>query len=353
MAPRTSRISGSTATIVGVILLGIVMGPLDSTNAAFQAATENATSEVATASLAPATAPTATLSGADVEVTWSSGSMSSGDPVGHRLRRRVAVEPDPKDGLDGPTTCDGSVAFPNSPVIRLATDITSYLDVGVSTTAVSGSYRCYEISTEYPAAPTNARWTTVEGMPVAIVQVGSAVKTLELIDGGTPGLLRAGDQFRFTFIQPIDTTTGPTDTNGGTPPTAGNDICVQTSNSAIVVGRTSDLLNVSCTQTNTNVGGRVRLITMTGAAARRNAYRATYAWTDCLPGDPNACRTMTATLGDVYLGVDDVTATAAVGADLIPSTVAGSLLSAEDALALCNGANSTTKTCRPLVTGSL
>jgi hypothetical protein len=348
----TSGARSATLTAIGLVLLALVFGPaVADTTASFNASTAN-TGSVALASVDAPTGATATITGDDVTVTWTPGAIDDGSPIGHRLRRFSSgmVEADPKDGLDAPTGCTEGATFPNSPNIRTPAGVDEHTDANVGSTSASGSYRCYRIEAEYPAAPATARWSSQIGNAVVLVQIGHAVKTFQLVDGGTPGQLRTGDSFVFTFIQPVDTTTGPVDTAGGATPTSGNDICLQGGNHAIVIGRTEGLLGTNCSATQSNVGARVKNMDFTPSNAR-SSYGATYAWSDCTA--PTACRVLTATLGSVYMGSDTTAVITDPSTDITPSTTSGALLAAANGQALCNASNNGSRTCRPLAIGSL
>jgi hypothetical protein len=333
--------------IVLVLLIAItaLSQTVTSTTAAFTASVAPATSDLAIASMAAPTGLVATPVGDDVALSWASGSITGGDAVGHRMATAwLGIEPGVRDGRDVPAGCTDEGGL--LPLTRVAGG--TFTSTGAAW-LVPGSWRCYGVRADYPAAPSPASWSSVTGNPVAAVQVGHVVRSVTLVDGGTPGRLRPGDAFVVTFNQPVATATGPVSTSGGwTTPAAGNDVCIHSSSDTIVVGRVASALGSACTSGGDAVVGRV-----TGAALSPNdqtsAYRATYAWAGCATA--STCTELTVTLGTRYRG-SDVSVSIGASASFAPTTDGGRLTT-PGGTALCSASNTSWSTCRPTPTGGL
>jgi hypothetical protein len=332
--------------IVLVLLLAItaLSQTVTSTTAAFTASVAPATSELAIASMAAPTALVATPVDDDVALSWASGSITGGD-VGHRVATAwLGVEPGVRDGHDIPAGCTDESDL--LPLTRMTG--ATFASTGAAW-LVPGSWRCYGVRAEYPAAPSPASWSSVTGNPVAAVQVGHVVRSVALVDGGSAGKLRSGDRFVLTFNQPVATATGPVATSGGgSTPNAGNDVCIHSSSDTIVLGRVTSALGSACTSGADAVVGRV-----TGAALAPNdqttAYRATYAWAGCAV--TARCTELTVTLGTRYRGAD-VSVSVGTSASFAP-TSEGGRLTTPGGTALCSASNTMWSTCRPTPTGGL
>jgi hypothetical protein len=179
----------------------------------------------------------------------------------------------------------------------------------------------------------------VIGNPVVAVQVGHAIRTAELVDGGSPGQLRPGDAFVVRFVQPVDVATGPT---------AANDICVHATSDDLLIGRVESRSGRACSTNHATIVGRIDGLGL-APNGETSAYAATYAWSDCV--DDGECTTLTATVGDRTRG-GDVDATVGTSTVLLPSTRSG-VLRAVDGTALCTAANTTARHCQPTVSGGL
>jgi hypothetical protein len=344
---HADRFRGRVVALVGLAVVSILTSHVGGTTASFTAVARNDAAGFSIDALVAPSDLTATVVGNGIDLAWTPGAFAgSGDAAGQRIAAELlGVEAGTRIGA--PLECDESDAFATS-ITRAPAGTSSYSD-GI-TAIDAGGWRCYRVTSEYPATPAVSGFHSEGQNPMIAVQLGHVVRSVTLVDGGTPGDLRPGDAFVFAFNQPVDSATGPVSTSGSPKPKAGNDICIHSNSGAIVIGRDESLLNANCAANNAHRTGKLATVSML-PSGQRNAYEATYTWSDCLPSDPALCSTMTATIGDRYRGNTDVSIDAD-GAALTPNVLTGALLAA-DGTPLCFAANNGRHTCRPTVTGSL
>lgn len=342
--PRESRRSLSIALTL-VLASGLVVG----TSATFNASTSNDDNTFATASLTAPQALTASPSGNSIVLSWTAGSFGGGTGFGHQVQERnLGVEPDPRDGAEGPSDeCSESDTFTVT-VGRTDAATTTLTHSDGSSASVAGSYACYRVDTEYPAAPSTGQWFSQDDNPLAVVMLGHVARAVSIVNGGLPAKIDEHDVVTVTFNQPVNIATGPTNTNNpGGVPSSGTDVCVQASTGTINLGRTGSL-NKDCANTHAVKVGRITGILMGGSG--RPSYHATYTWSDCPVA--GQCRVLTITIGRRYRGSLDVPVTVMTSPSLAPSTSSGVLTSATGGVAICTAANTSTATCRPVPVGT-
>lgn len=94
-----------------------------------------------------------------------------------------------------------------------STASTSYLDTGRH--QPQGTFYCYQVQTTYGS------WSSASNNPIAASQIGFVANTVQLINGGTAGVLDTGDQVVVNFNQAVNTTTGPSGTDTVCPSSTG------------------------------------------------------------------------------------------------------------------------------------
>ncbi|HYD09301.1 MAG TPA: hypothetical protein VEA78_04295 [Acidimicrobiales bacterium] len=329
------------------LLATALLGDVDGTFASFSATTSNEGSVSADVVLQP-TGLAAEAVGDDVVLTWDPAGMASGaSGFGHRVEGRSLGVGDTEPAGCDPDT--GTWSWSG----RFGEDGTG-TRVGGGGSATAGSWWCFRVRGEYPAAPATARWQR-DAAEAVVVKVGHVVESYELVDGGTPGELAEGDQVIMRFNLPVDTTTGPQDTEPSTgDPTSGNDVCVHGTSNVMIIGRDTSLLGNLCAGSNARLAGRLNVDV--GPDGERVNHHASYEWFDD-DGAPceNACTELHVQIGRRHRGGGAVTMTVAASAastSVIPGATSGALL-AMDGTPLCTSTTNENRLCRPVPTGSL
>lgn len=205
------------AAWVGLVLsLG---GMVPGTQALVTARTNNPTNGSSTTALYAPTHLAGGAVGRDVVLSWPAG--RNGD--GYALETAAnGASPD----------CRAAGFAPLA-----ATNGTTYRDADRSTPA--GTFACYRVRTT-----SSAGWSSVEGNPIAAVQVGFVASSVQLVNGGDrarcsgsrdgasgrAGSLDCGDQIVIGFNQPVDP---------GSLPPAGATVCADRKSGVIWLGSSS------------------------------------------------------------------------------------------------------------------
>jgi hypothetical protein len=322
----TSPTDQAVRIALGLMLLS---GAVAGTSASFNASTSEASpSGLGTDALYAPASLAATPSGNDVVVTWPVGSLGSGATTfGHQVAER-SLGVGSADGLTSPA-CSETDAFTTSTTGTNAT--LSFTDIGVATaTGNQGAWYCYRVQTTYPQV--TPLWFSQVANPVAKVQIGHVMRTVELVNGnGTAGNLGTGDSVVMTFNQPVDTATGPTTQL----------ICARTNNDTINIGRSG---TGACGNSETVVVGKIVVNTVASNAT----WNTSWMWSDCPVA--NQCRTLTATLGSATNGT---TTNITLGATPSMTPVTGFNRSAAGNVSPCIQTNSTARMCRPTPFGAV
>src|SRR5574341_266051 len=236
-------------------------------------------------------------SGHDVLLSWNPGQNGNGYAV-------LGV------GNGTNSNCTG-VTFAN----LASTTSTAFTDTGRY--LPQGTFYCYQVQTTY------GTWTSQQSNPVASAQIGFVASSIQMInDGdhfacsgsgdqqyGQAGVLDCGDQFIFTFNQPVNTTTGPNNNNT---------VCADLSTSLILLGSTKT--KGACTTGETLILG-----TLSGGTVDKDTrFDATFGW-------GNGNKTLTVTIGTRVFGNKYPTLSAATWTFTPVST----LLSATGGFSIC------------------
>ena len=268
--------------------------------ASFNAHIANPNNTFALTALYPPSGLTASPTGHDVGLTWSSGTNGNGYAV--------------LGAANGSSSNCSSASFASIG----SASATSYTDTGRYTP--QGTWFCYQVTTTYAA------WTSVSGNPTVAGQLGVVATTVAVANGGMAGRLDTGDTITVTFNQPISTATGPSGTNT---------ICA-IAGATIVLGSTTTFGTCAAGET-------VNLGSLTGGTSNTNArWNATYAWT-------NANTTLTVTIGSRTNGPANTTISGTWTFN--PTTTASNLLSATGSFQTCNN-NAGGGNCLPTISGS-
>lgn len=328
---RRVRATSPTDQAVRIALgLMLLSGAVAGTSASFNGSTSEATaSGLGTDALYAPASIDAAPSGNDVAVTWPAGALGSGaSSFGHRVAER-SLGVGSLDGLTAPGCSEGDT-FTTSATVTSAT--LTFTDTAVATaTGNQGSWYCYRVQTTYPQGASPV-WFSQTAHPVAVVQIGHVMRTVELVEGsGTAGNLGPGDSIVMTFNQPVNTTTGPTSER----------TCARSNNNTINLGRSG---TNACGNSETVVVGKIVVASVSSNATWNTAW----SWSDC-PAT-NQCRVLTATLGSATNGS---TSNVTIGATPVMTPVTGFNKSAAGAVSPCTQTNSTARVCRPTPHGTL
>lgn len=268
--------------------------------ASFNGQAENDSSLYAFTALYAPTGLTATASGHNVNLSWTAGTNGNGYAI-------LGV-------ANGNSSNCSAVTYAS---VGTAAS-TTYTDTGRY--SPQGTYFCYQAKTTYRS------WTSVNGNPTAVAQIGVVAASVVIANGGTANQVGPGDTITINFNQPITAATGPA---------AANDVC-WTNTGTIVLGTVA--VSGACSATEgSNLG---KLSGGTTSAAGR--YNATYAWS-------NGNATLKVTIGSTK--ITGGTATTGGTWTFTPTTTAADLLSATGAFNTCTS-NTGGGNCLPVATGS-
>lgn len=193
--PRILSMRSSRSLSIG-LTLALAGGLAVGTSASFNGSASNRDNTLATASLTAPADLAAAPAGNGVALTWGAGSFGGGTGFGHRvMSRTIGVEADPRDGIDGPSdTCAASDTFTTS-AARTAAAVTSATHANAAA-RVAGSYACYRVDAEYPAAPATSQWYSQTGNPTAVVMLGHVVKSIVAHNGCMALTAQMGRRYR-------------------------------------------------------------------------------------------------------------------------------------------------------------
>jgi hypothetical protein len=333
------------AFITAAILVassGVVAG----TNASYNALTQNSAGTFSTDTLdgpilGGGTALVATNAGSDVDFTFNPGTKPkwnvANTTVGYAV---LGSQPTAASGTC-PAVTPTSTNYPTV-VATAAASATSAAGSGAPYgPTASGGWVCFLLT-----GTSGNLYSQNNGMTTASTQVGHAVKSVAWTTVNGSGSIRQGDKITITFVQPVNTTNGPTTTNqiNTTAPTSGDAICAYGPGDQLVIGTTT-YTNTDCNATdvaNASVGV-LSGINLTASVGRR--MNATYAWTV-------SNTVLTVTIQGQFGGTGNNPTATLVSASFTPTDNAGELLSATDGVAICSAANVTgppAVQCRPSV----
>jgi hypothetical protein len=339
-APRADVNPQRRALITSLILL-LVGGVVVGTNASFNAVTSNSASFSTDALNNPSNVVVAAAGNA-VTYSWTAGSMTSG---GTSYIHRLSTKALQSGSVDGtPPPCAWTDSFPTTSTIPNATTSTS-----IATAAGSaGAWLCWRLDVQHPAS--SPLWFS-QNSPAGVLKVGHAVASVALANGGTSGTIDQGDTITITFTQPVNKSSGPTDTSGS----SGNGVCAyrqgNASSSRIYIGRTSAPAS-KCASGESPVVGTIGPTDISFSGNTNGSWDASYAWGGTCNAGNTACTQLVVTLGASTQGSDPSVGLTAPLFD--PTDVSGKLTSATGTLAICTTTNnlSTPVICHPEITGS-
>jgi hypothetical protein len=284
-------------------LLGACLGSGTAATLALAAFTSSSPASQAISSRG-LTAPgslTATPTGRDVALSWTSGTNGTGYAV-----------------LAGSNGIDSNCSTATVTSLTTTTALT-YTDT--SRYQPQGTYECYQVRTTYNT------WTSQASNPTAAAQIGFVAQTVTATNGGTLGKLDTGDTIKITYNQPVNPATGPV---------AGNKICTNAASTGniIMIGDAITGCNATTTVTTGTISG--------GTANKTAAYNITWAWT-------GTNTTLTITIGTRTSGSQDASITGTLTFN--PTTTAANTLSATGGYHNCD-TNTGGGNCLPTITGS-
>jgi hypothetical protein len=182
-----------------------------------------------------------------------------------------------------------------------------------------GSWYCYLVNSTDGAS-------TSAGNPVAGVQVGFVVTSVQLINGNTPDRIDAGDMIVVDFNQPVNPATGPGNTDT---------VASEATSGQLLIGS-------AVTSGAPTAGETVSLGSLTGSFSSSTRFSATYAWT-------NGNKTLTVTLGSKISGPASAKLSPTTWT-FNPTTTAANLQSSAGANHICD-TNTGGGNCLPTPTG--
>lgn len=288
-------------TIIGLCLLAAAASSAAIATIAQAAFTSPATASQSISSrnlVAPASL-TAKPSGHDVNLSWTAGSNGNG----YQLLAAA-------NGTSNNCASATFTALTTTAALS-ATDTGRYLP--------QGTYECYQAKTTYNT------WTSINSNPTTAAQIGFVASTITVANGGTAGKLDTGDTIIITYNQPVVTATGPS---------AGDNICTDTTTNTIVIGSTG--AGATCATTPSTLG------TITGSTVgKKSRWNTTWTW--------NAAHTvLTATVGaNTANSAGSITGSGTFN----PTTTATAILSTTGNYHNCD-TNTGSGNCLPPVTGT-
>lgn len=182
-----------------------------------------------------------------------------------------------------------------------------------------GSWYCYMVNS------TNGAFTST-GNPIAGVQVGFVVTSVQLINGASTDWVDSGDIIVVNFNQPVNPATGPGSTDT---------VASEATSGQLLIGST-------VTSGAPTAGEPVKLGILTGSFNSSARFSATYTWT-------NANKTLTVTLGAKIAGPANVKLNSTTWT-FNPTTTAANLQSTAGANHICD-TNTGGGNCIPTPTG--
>ena len=316
------------AFITSLVLLAAA-GAVAGTSASFNARTTN-DAAFSTDGLNNPSNVTAAASGNTVGWSWTPGSLNSG---GTDFRHRLSTKALAAGTLTGTApACAWTDAFSTTSAIPNATTSTTL----ATNAANAGAWLCWRLDVQSPASsPTYYSQIS----PTGSVQVGHAMASVAIANGGTLGDIDVGDTMTINFTQPVLKSTT----------SSAASVCASASSKVVYVGRTQSG-STQCAAVTPLVGTLTASSVVAGNGANGNpAYDATFTWQGTCDAGNTACNQLVVTIGSRGNGNKDAAVT-------LSSTLFDpvSTLTSASGTALCTTTNNTGTPviCHPQITGS-